>query len=385
MRQREDRRESKADARRRSGREERRMAQKRREAQRQKRKKRRRRRVLVLFVEILVLCVLGVVAYGMFKLDKLNTTTLGNLLNNGLTQEGYMNVALFGTDNRVGETTGVRSDCIIIASVNNETKEVKLVSVYRDTFLKTGDDVFDKANSAYAVGGPEAAVNMLNRNLDLDIQDYVTVNFLALADVVDLLGGIDLELTADEVVHMNNYCVETSEITGKSYERIEPEVAGTYHLNGVQAVSYSRIRYTAGGDFTRTERQRTVIGKVVEGAKSAKLSTINEIIDAVFPEISTSFTSGEIIKLSAGLLDYSLGESAGFPFDTATPDSIPGYSGSYVIPVGLEQNVRQLHSFLFPEEEYEPTDTVKELDEQISSITGIYPEDSEGDTQSDTQ
>lgn len=355
----------------------RRISRRQQEIRRKRQKKRRRKRILVLAVELLLLCVLGVVAFGMFKLDKLNTTSLGGLLNNGLSQEGYMNVALFGTDNRAGETDGVRSDCIIVASVNNETKEVKLLSVYRDTFLKTGDETYDKANSAYAYGGPEAAINMLNRNLDLDIENYVSVNFLALADVVDLLGGIELELTEEEVVHMNNYCVETSEITGKSYERIEPETAGTYQLNGVQAVSYSRIRYTEGGDFQRTARQRLVIEKIVEKAKKAKLSTINEIIDTVFPEISTSFTSSEIVKLSAGMLKYSIGESQGFPAETALPEEIPGYSGSYVVPVGLEQNVRQVHEFLFPDKEYEPTDTLMQISNDIGYLTGIYADTSE--------
>lgn len=340
---------------------------------RQKRRRRRKKRILVLAVELLLLAVLGVTAFAVLKLDKLNTTTLSGILNNGLRREGYQNVALFGTDNRAGETEGVRSDCIIVASVNNETKEVKLVSVYRDTFLKTGDDTYDKANSAYAYGGPEAAINMLNRNLDLDIEDYVSVDFLALADVVDLLGGIDLDLTDEEVVHMNNYCVETSEITGKSYERIEPEVAGTYHLNGVQAVSYCRIRYTEGGDFQRTARQRLVIEKIAEAAKSAKLSTINEIIDTVFPKISTSFSSAEIISLSASILQYSVGESQGFPADTVFSEEIPGYSGSYVVPNGLEANVRQMHEFLFSDEEYEPTDTLKEISSEISDLTGVYP------------
>ena len=141
------------------------LDRRRRELRRQRQRKRRKRRILVLTVELLLLCILGVVAFGMFKLDKLNTTSIDSLLNNGLSQDGYMNVALFGTDNRAGETDGVRSDCIIVASINNETKEVKLLSVYRDTFLMTGDDIFDKANSAYASGGPEAAINMLNRNL----------------------------------------------------------------------------------------------------------------------------------------------------------------------------------------------------------------------------
>lgn len=367
-------------------REEKRIKRREKELQKRKRKRRRKRRVAVLVIELVILCVLGVVAFGMFKLDKLNHTVFNedSILNNGVNQEGFKNIALFGTDNRAGETSGVRSDCIIVASINTNTKEVKMLSVYRDTMLQQADGTYDKANSAYATGGAEAAINMLNKNLDLDITDYVTVNFLALADAVDLLGGIELDLTEEEVVHMNNYCVETSEITGKDYERIEPEVAGTYQLNGVQAVSYARIRYTAGGDFERTSRQRLVIEKLVEKAKSANLGTINKVIDAVFPEISTSFSSTEIIGLAADVFNYELGENSGFPFTPETPESIPGYSGSYVVAAGLADNVRQAHEFLFGDEDYEPTEVVQGISDELSEMTGIYPQADEEQTE-DTQ
>lgn len=367
-------------------REEKRIKRREKELQKRKRKRRRKRRVAVLVIELVILCVLGAVAFGMFKLDKLNHTVFNedSILNNGVNQEGYKNIALFGTDNRAGETSGVRSDCIIVASINTNTKEVKMLSVYRDTMLQQADGTYDKANSAYATGGAEAAINMLNKNLDLDITDYVTVNFLALADAVDLLGGIELDLTEEEVVHMNNYCVETSEITGKDYERIEPEVAGTYQLNGVQAVSYARIRYTAGGDFERTSRQRLVIEKLVEKAKSANLGTINKVIDAVFPEISTSFSSTEIIGLAADVFNYELGENSGFPFTPETPESIPGYSGSYVVAAGLADNVRQAHEFLFGDEDYEPTEVVRGISDELSEMTGIYPQSDEEQTE-DTQ
>ena len=367
-------------------REEKRIKRREKELQKRKRKRRRKRRVAVLVIELVILCVLGVVAFGMFKLDKLNHTVFNedSIMNNGVNQEGFKNIALFGTDNRAGETSGVRSDCIIVASINTNTKEVKMLSVYRDTMLQQADGTYDKANSAYATGGAEAAINMLNKNLDLDITDYVTVNFLALADAVDLLGGIELDLTEEEVVHMNNYCVETSEITGKDYERIEPEVAGTYQLNGVQAVSYARIRYTAGGDFERTSRQRLVIEKLVEKAKSADLGTINKVIDAVFPEISTSFSSTEIIGLAADVFNYELGENSGFPFTPETPESIPGYSGSYVVAAGLADNVRQAHEFLFGDEDYEPTEVVQGISDELSEMTGIYPQADEEQTE-DTQ
>lgn len=347
-------------------------------------RKRRRRRVLVLILEILILAGLSVAAYAIFKLEKMDHTVL-DIDTSGWAQEGYTNIALFGTDSRGegGEDGGpARSDTIIVASLNNETKEVKLVSVYRDTMLGQEGQHYDKANVAYAQGGPEEAVNMLNRNLDLDIQDYVSVNFLALADVVDLLGGLDIEMTAEEIGHMNNYCVETSKVTGKKYKKIEPAEAGTYHLNGVQTVSYARIRYTAGGDFTRTERQRLVISKIVEKVQDAGIVKMNEIIDAVLPEVSTSLSGTEILKMAAGVFDYTLGETKGFPFDTATPESVPGYTGSYVVPVGLEKNVRELHQFLFPDQQYTPTEDLVFISDNIAYITGIYPEITEESTDS---
>ena len=354
------------------------------EIRRKRLKKRRRRRAIVIIIELIILCILGTTAFALFKLGKMNRTTLTNIKNNGLKQTGYTNVALFGLDSR-GKSLGKgnRTDTIMIASINNKTKKVKLVSAYRDTLLKQNGDHFDKANAAYSVGGPETAVNMLNENLDLNIQDYVSVNFLALADVIDMVDGITVKMTDEEVVHMNNYCVETSKVTGKKYHKIEPEVAGTYHLNGVQAVSYARIRYTAGGDYKRTERQRLVLEKTVNKLKKQDLATINKIIDKVMPEVSTSFTTKEILALATGAFDYELGETTGFPFDLETPDRIRGYSGSYVVPKGLEQNVIKLHEFLYPDKEYTPTETVTDISDTLIDMTDVYPSTTESETSQD--
>ena len=339
------------------------------EIRRKRLKKRKRRRAIVI-----ILCILGTTAFALFKLGKMERTSLTNIKNNGLKQTGYTNIALFGLDSR-GKNLGKgnRTDTIMIASINNETKKVKLISVYRDTMLKQNGEHYDKANAAYSVGGPEMAVNMLNENLDLDIQDYVSVNFLALADVIDMVDGITVKMTDEEVVHMNNYCVETSKVTGKKYKKIEPAVAGTYKLNGVQAVSYARIRYTAGGDYKRTERQRLVLEKTANKLKKQNLATINKIIDKVMPEVSTSFSTKEILALASGAFDFELGETSGFPFDLETPDSVPGYSGSYVIPKGLEENVIKLHEFLFPDEDYTPTETVTNISDTLINMTNVYP------------
>ena len=282
------------------------------------------------------------------KMSKIETTKIDtdklNISSEVEHEEGYTNIALFGLDSRENSLgKGNRSDTIMIASLNNETKEVKLVSIYRDTLLQLDDGSYNKANSAYSFYGPEGAISMINKNLDMNIEKYVTVNFNALVDVIDAVGGLDIEMTEEEVVHMNNYCVETSEVTGKSYTKIEPEVAGTYHLNGVQAVSYSRIRYTAGGDFERASRQRHVLELIANEAQSMSLGTINKIIDEVFPQISTNFTLTEMVSYAKDFAKYTLGDSLGFPSKNTT--DMLNEVGSVVIPDTLSTNVQEVHQF----------------------------------------
>lgn len=317
--------------------------------------------------------LLAVAAIGMVilasKMNKLSSVKLDtdklNISDEVKHEKGYTNVALFGLDSRENDLgKGNRSDTIMIASLNNDTKEVKLVSIYRDTLLELDDGSYNKANAAYSFGGPEGAVSLINRNLDMNIEKYVTVNFNALVDVIDAIGGMDLELTHDEVVHMNNYCVETSKVTGKSYEKIEPEVEGTYHLNGVQAVSYSRIRYTAGGDFKRAERQRLVLQKIADKAQNMSVGTVNKIIDSVFPQISTNFTLAEMIGYAKNLTKYKLGDSMGFPSENTT--DMLNEVGSVVIPKTLSSNVMEVHKFLFGNDGYSVSSTIEEVENGIA-------------------
>ena len=348
------------------------------EEKRRAKKKKRRRRIGILVAEVIILSVLCVFAYATVKMDKLDFNFLDEDKLEVYKDTGpYTNIALFGLDAREGESieSGVRSDSMMIASINNETNEVKVVSIFRDTLLKQQDGTFDKANAAYSYGGPQEAIALLNRNLDLDIKNYMSVDFKALSDVIDALGGMELELTAEDVVHMNNYCVETSEVTGKDYERIEPEVAGTYHLNGVQATSYARIRATAGGDYKRAERQRLVIEKIVEKAQKANLKTLDKIIDVVFPQVSTSFSSKDLIGIAANALSYQLGETQGFPYSIADTDVVDGYEGSYVVPSDFDGDVKKLHEFLFNEKDYQVSDTVKEISHEIDVMSGAIVED----------
>ena len=343
-----------------------------REERRQLRRKKRRKRIIVLILELIILAVLGVVAYGMFKLDKLDFNILDKSRLDVYKDTGpYTNIALFGLDSRNGELEGgVQSDTIMIASINNETSDVKLVSVYRDTLLRQADGTYEKANSAYNTGGVEDAISLLNRNFDLDIQNYVSVNFNALVDVIDLLGGLEIDMTAEEAFWCNGYAFETAQVTGKEMTQIKEE-AGTQLLDGVHAVGYARIRYTDGNDFKRTERQRIVLEKVMEKAKKASFSTLNKIVDEVFPQISTSFSSADLLGFAANALNYNIVDTSGFPFDVTTSENVRNHSGSYVVPIDFSSNVSRLHEFLFGEEDYTPSETVQQIDNDIIYLTGV--------------
>lgn len=335
----------------------------------QKRRARRRKRILFLVVEMIVLCVLLLIVYAMTKYGKIQNETLDDntiQVNEGIVQEGYTTIALFGGDSREGELeAGTHADTIMVVSIDNKTKEIKIISVYRDLTMLQEDNSIKKANNAYFRGGPQAAINMLNKNLDLDIQRYVTVDFKALADTIDLLGGIEIEITEEEAEEMNNNIVETANVAGKEAIRVS---AGVQKMDGVQAVTYSRIRKNVGGDYARTDRQRLVIQKVAEKVKTTDLLTINEIINKVFPQVSTNFSLSEMVKLAAGVMQYELGDTSGFPFERID-GRIDGV-GSVVVPLGFKENVEELHTFLYPKDDYAVSQTVIDIANEIEYLSG---------------
>lgn len=368
------------------------MAKKKNLTDRQKRVRRRRRRSTlsrVMFaLEIIVLVVLmgGLFVYA--KLGKLNHETINEEeldVNESVTEnqvmKGYTTIALVGIDSRDDKLkSDWNSDTMIIASINNDTKKVKLVSVYRDTYLCLGEDEdennsYGLANSAYCTGGAKKMINMLNKNLDMNISDFVTVNFQAVAETVELLGGIDVEMKKEEVVHLNNYCVETSEVTGMDYTPLV-EIEGVHHLNGVQAVAYARIRKTSGNDFRRAARQREVIYRIVEKAKNSSIATLNTVLDKIFPMIYTSLTEKEILSMGMNMLSYDIEDQTGFPFDHLYGDTVKEAMDGVdcVLPITLESNVIKLHEFLYPEDSYVPSNEVKTYSQEIIDKSGFGEE-----------
>lgn len=368
------------------------MAKKKNLTDRQKRIRRRRRKStmsrVVFALEIIILVVLmgGLFVYA--KLGKLNHETINEEeldVNESVTEnqvmKGYTTIALVGIDSRDDKLkSDWNSDTMIIASINNDTKKVKLVSVYRDTYLCLGEDEdennsYGLANSAYCTGGAKKMINMLNKNLDMNISDFVTVNFQAVAETVELLGGIDVEMKKEEVVHLNNYCVETSEVTGMDYTPLE-EIEGVHHLNGVQAVAYARIRKTSGNDFRRAARQREVIYRIVEKAKNSSIATLNTVLDKIFPMIYTSLTEKEILSMGMNMLSYDIEDQTGFPFDHLYGDTVKEAMDGVdcVLPITLESNVIKLHEFLYPEDSYVPSNEVKTYSQEIIDKSGFGEE-----------
>lgn len=365
--------------------------------------KKMRRRKIIFGIEITVLLILSgilfVYAWINRSMDKMNQDTLDSSqiqinsevkANTDLSQmSGTQVIALVGVDARGVEGSelaeSMNSDTIILCCIDHDKQEIRMVSIMRDTWMnmaKYTDEYyeFDKANSAYNRGGPESMLSMLNTNLDFALTDYVTVNFKALADAIDVLGGLDIEMTNAECVHANNYNREVSEAQGVEYEAIpyDENLGDDYsevrHVSGALATSYARIRYGGGDDTKRTSRQRIVINLMVQKLKQNP-TKIPEILDKVMGNVSTSLTKNEILELGMHAVTYTMGTSYAYPFQLCYGENVVNALGEdVVIPVTLEFNVRELHEYLYPGLSYEPSAAVTEYSDYIARKSG-YDED----------
>lgn len=325
------------------------------------REKRKRRGLKTFGIIILILLIiLALIVGGTFlfisnKLGKMQKIDLNEDDLNVSSQveqnlADYRNIAIFGIDSREDTySRGNRSDCIIIASINNKTKEVKLVSVYRDTYVQIEGHGLDKITHAYSFGEAPLAIKTLNTNLDLNVKEFVTVNFDSVKEIVDNIGGISMQITDEEVSHIPG-------ITK----------AGTYNLTGEQALAYARIRHATGGDYKRTERMRDVLTAVANKVKTFNISQLNTFVDKTLPRVYTNITANDIFSLLPSVTSYKITDSIGWPYETKgiTMDRW------YGIPITLESNVIQLHNKVFDEQDYTPSETIKKISNDIVAKTG---------------
>ena len=332
---------------------------------------------LALLAEIIVLVIM-VVCYINFwlgrKYDKVQVLEIDRdelAINEGANevQKGYTNIAIFGLDARdTSLGAGNRSDTIMVASINNDTKEVRIVSIYRDTLLEIedGDGITAKVNAAYAYGGPELAIKTLNANLDLEITEFITVNWKALTLAIDELGGVVVNVDDQELLYINTFITEQLQSIGGYSDGVFE--TGDIRLNGTQAVAYARIRSTDQGDITRTERQREVLKAMVDEVLKSDMKTIDGMIDDVFPYVYTSITKDEMYDLVKAVFSYKMTDTIGFPFSYTIPTH--EIKGSIIVATDLESNVSALHYFLYGTENYQPTDKVVRISNSIVNEVG---------------
>lgn len=355
-------------------------------SQLQEREARKKKKIIIFALEIVVILIMVAILYVVMtktndegpKVTVLEPEKLEipeaviEQKEEGGSMQGYMNIALFGVDAENDDDLyeGSRSDSIMIASINMDTGDIKLVSVYRDTYLNVGTDSYIKCNHAYAYGGAEQAVKMLNMNLDMDITNFVTVGYKGLVDVIDGLGGIYIDIDDAERKHINNYQIDIAEVLKTDYVPITE--SGYQLLDGIQAAAYCRIRYTAGDDFKRASRHREVIMAIEEQAKKADLKTLTKVFNEAIDDIYTSLDKDTILELLGKIADYQIVDQGGFPQESMRTVANIGAKGSSVVPMDLEANVVWLHQFLFDDAEYEVSDSVREYGAQIKADTQQY-------------
>ena len=347
--------------------------------QARKEKEQKKKRIIAMIIlECFTLCLIfgyGFVKrnYSLQRLPFNEENVKNNNLSDTVTErmKGYWTIALFGVDSRgTVLDKGVHSDVNMLCNINMDTGEIQLVSVYRDTYLNINDkNSYNKINTAYFQGGPEQAVQAINKNLDLDIRDYASFNWKTVAEAINILGGVDIELSKAEFHYINGFITETVKYTGIPSQHLTH--AGMNHLDGVQAVAYGRLRLM-DTDFARTERQKKVVKQAFEKAKQADWAVLNNLLVTVFPQVATNIDVEDMIKMGRSISKFYLGENTGFP--QARGDANISGKGACVIPTTLESNVKMLHEFLYGTTDYEPSDAVKQISAKISADTGLYNE-----------
>lgn len=345
-------------------------------SRREKKKSGKAKKIIIRILIILLLVVLicgGILFFyiknkiGKINFKKIDKNELGITETTEDIMKDYKNIALLGIDSRYNDLdTANRTDCIIIASINEKTNEAKLYSIYRDTYMEmtlNNKTFLNKINQAY-YGGVENTLKTINQNLDLNISEYVMVNFNAVAELVDAIDGIDIDIDKDELKWINSYIIDVASVTGKKDERVSIKTTGIQHLNGVQAMAYCRIRYTDGYDYKRTERMREVLQECAKKAKTLNLTEIDSLLNKMLPQVETNLSISDILDLR----NVKLTDSFGWPYDTEEVI----LDGDFYGPAKtLETNVLRLHQEVYNDKNYVVPDSVKEISNKIIEKTGV--------------
>lgn len=264
---------------------------------------------------------------------------------------------IFGVDSRENVVDeGTRSDSIMLININHDLSQVRVISILRDTMVEIDGYGYQKLNHGYYYGGPTLALDTINTNFDLDIKKYATFDFDSAGDIIDKLGGIEMEITANETKYINGYIDEVNRVRGTSSKHITQ--AGTYTLDGTQAVAYSRIRYTMGSDLKRTDRQRTVLFKMFQKVKAMGTEERIAFAEKFMDEIKTNYSTDRMTSLLYCMSQYEVVEMEAFPkvYYDGLIDEL-----WYEVPATLIDMNSELHEALWLGSDYEPSEKVKEI------------------------
>lgn len=335
--------------------------------------------IALVIVLVLVLALGGVIAAGMTivntqidKVTKVQVNREALEIDPRVAEElkGYRNIVILGIDARdMTDDSNTRSDAMIVVSIKKSTGDIRLFSLYRDTYVSLGADYgLDKLTHAYYYGGATQTMRAINRNLDLNCEEVVVVNWKAVADAVDAMGGVEIDVQESELKELNKITLHTQGVIGGSTDTVDS--AGLQTLNGNQAVAYGRIRKDSSeGDYRRNERMKILLSACFEKAKNMSFSELNALASEILPQVKTNMTNSQIMDLLLDINAYNIVDSVGWPYSTS------GWTHNnvwYGVPVTLERNVIQLHEEMFGQEDYEPTETVKKISNQISTLSGMW-------------
>lgn len=312
-----------------------------------KKKKSGFKRFLIAVALILVFLAAGLYVLVGKVYAEMNYEEIESVASSPMKEEGVTNILLIGNDSRENGEDG-RSDAMILLSISNKTKKIYMTSLLRDMYVEIPGYKDNRLNAAYSYGGAELLMETIEQNFDIHISRYVLVNFEAFANLVDAVGGVDLELTGKEVEYVNGYLVEYNILLGRpeGTDYFDDLSGGMVHLNGPQALAYCRNRYI-GTDFGRTERQRKVLTEVIHKLPKGVLTNPKGLIDGLMPNLTTNLTQTECYRLSLmapKILTYDIIQNS-IPIEGTYKDAT--HRKMSVLEVDFEANKKFLQENLY--------------------------------------
>lgn len=322
-----------------------------------KKKKKKKRFMKGFLITLLAMIIVFAASTGFVfsKLNKVKTTKISKTnedlgidtskIQNTNDSDKVTNIALFGVDTGREAKEAAHSDSLMILSIDEKNKKLKLSSIMRDSYVEVEGHGKTKITHAYAYGGPQLAIKTLNKNFNMDVRDYVTVDFAGLGDIIDAMGGLEIDVKKYEINEINKYMREVAKIRKKKPKNIKKP--GLQVLDGNQAVSYARIRHVGNGDYERAERQNTVLTAMFNKVQNQGTSKYPQIISEFLPYVETSMSKTDILKVSTEVISSGITKLdwCRFPIDGYSKGKM--INSVWYLTLDRDATTDQMHKFIY--------------------------------------